>query len=227
MHLFTILRCVLAINPLNSGIPLYSPVRPHTEIESDREPADKPIEESAKKSASSDSTHKGKEEPEQTKQLSEEEKRHLQQLQQRDREVRAHEQAHMAAAGGLARGGASFSFVSGPDGRRYATGGEVSIDTSAVSGDPAASLQKASRISQAALAPAQPSSQDMRVASRAAQMAQEARVEISKERNSTNSQDNQDRHVESRSSKQDEVEGAFQSNAMDESDSGSKLDTSV
>ncbi len=217
----------MAINPLNSGIPLYSPVRPHTEIESDREPADKPIEESAEKSASSDSTHKGKEETQQTKQLSEEEKSHVQQLQQRDREVRAHEQAHMAAAGGLARGGASFSFVSGPDGRRYAIGGEISIDTSPVSGDPAATLLKAARIRQAALAPAQPSSQDMQVASRAAQMAQEARVEISKERTSVDSEDNKDSNVETRSSKQDEVEGAFQSNAMDEEESGSRFDTSV
>jgi hypothetical protein len=58
-------------------------------------------------------------------------------------------------------------------------------------------------------------------------MAQEARVEISKERNSASNQANQDSNVETRIIKQDEVEGAFQSNAMDEEESGSKFDTSV
>ena len=45
-------------------------------------------------------------------------------LRQTDRQVRAHEQAHLAAAGGLARG-VSFTYVTGPDGQRYAVGGEV------------------------------------------------------------------------------------------------------
>jgi len=64
---------------------------------------------------------------------------------------------------------------------QYAVGGEVSIDTSKVSGDPVATLQKAQQIQAAALAPVQPSSQDRNVAARAAQMAVEARAEISKQ----------------------------------------------
>lgn len=95
-----------------------------------------------------------------------------------DQEVRAHEQAHAAAAGGLAKGGPTFEYQRGPDGQLYAVGGEVQIDTSGVPGDPEATLQKAQQIQQAALAPAQPSSQDRSVAVAAAAMAAEARSEI-------------------------------------------------
>lgn len=107
-----------------------------------------------------------------------EQQRVIQNLKDRDKEVRNHEQAHLAAAGGIATRGASFDYVSGPDGRRYAVGGEVSIDTSAVANDPQATLRKAESIRRAALAPAQPSAQDYSVASKAAAMAQQANVEI-------------------------------------------------
>ncbi len=106
----------------------------------------------------------------------------LERLEARDREVRAHEQAHKAAAGRHARGGASFSYTRGPDGRSYATGGSVSIDTSKIAGDPEATLSKMQQVQRAALAPADPSSQDSRVAADAAQKASEARREIAKER---------------------------------------------
>jgi len=102
----------------------------------------------------------------------------LKALQSRDREVRAHEAAHQAAAGNLSTGGASFSYQRGPDGRLYAIGGEVHIDTSAVSGDPKATLRKAETVIRATLAPARPSSQDRQVAARAVQMAAEARTEL-------------------------------------------------
>ncbi len=110
--------------------------------------------------------------------LTEAEQQQVQKLQARDREVRTHEQAHLSAAGGLAIGGASFTFQAGPNGQRYAVGGEVSIDTSAVPGDPKATLQKAETIRRAALAPAEPSSQDFRVAAEASQMAARARQEL-------------------------------------------------
>jgi hypothetical protein len=105
------------------------------------------------------------------------EARVLSELVARDREVRAHEAAH-AAAGGAYAGSPSLTYEKGPDGRSYATGGEVPIDTSPVSGDPQATLQKAQVIRSAALAPAQPSGQDMRVASKASAMAARARVEL-------------------------------------------------
>jgi len=104
--------------------------------------------------------------------------RMVQQLAARDREVRSHEQAHLSAAGGLAHGGASFKFTQGPDGRHYATSGEVSIDVSPVANDPQATISKAQKITRAALAPANPSQADRAVASRANAMAIEARVEL-------------------------------------------------
>jgi len=102
----------------------------------------------------------------------------VRELKARDLEVRTHEQAHLSAAGRYANGGASFTYQRGPNGVSYATGGEVSIDTSPVSGDPKATLEKAQVIQRAALAPAQPSSQDRAVAAAAAQMAAQARAEL-------------------------------------------------
>jgi hypothetical protein len=102
----------------------------------------------------------------------------LQKLAQTDRKVRSHEQAHLAAAGPYARGGATYTFERGPDGRLYAVGGEVAIDTSPVAGDPEATLRKAQAIKASALAPADPSAQDRAVAAQAAQLAASAQAEI-------------------------------------------------
>jgi hypothetical protein len=113
-----------------------------------------------------------------------EEEKLIQELRATDREVRAHEMAHQAAAGGLSKGGPTFEYQSGPDGQRYAVSGEVQIDTSGVSGDPEATLQKAQQIQRAALAPAQPSAQDRSVAVAAAAMAAEARAEIASQNTS-------------------------------------------
>ncbi|MEH6625864.1 MAG: putative metalloprotease CJM1_0395 family protein [Motiliproteus sp.] len=94
-----------------------------------------------------------------------------------DRDVRAHEAAHAAAGGSLA-GSPNLSFTRGPDGRLYATGGEVSIDTSPVSNDPEATIQKAQTIIQAALAPARPSPQDIQVAAQAQALLVDAQAEV-------------------------------------------------
>ncbi len=114
--------------------------------------------------------------------LTEEEKQEVQKLKERDAEVRRHEQAHKAAAGGHARGGPSFEFETGPDGNRYAVGGEVSIDTSAVKGDAQATIAKMQKIRQAALSPAEPSGQDRKVAAQAAQAESKARAELAEEK---------------------------------------------
>lgn len=113
-----------------------------------------------------------------TGQLSESDLQVLNELKRRDTEVRAHEAAHLAAAGGIATSGASFEYQQGPDGIQYAIGGEVNIDTSPVPGDPAATLRKADTIRRAALAPAQPSGPDMQVAANAAAMAAQAQAEL-------------------------------------------------
>ena len=104
--------------------------------------------------------------------------RELQELKQRDREVRQHEQAHVAAGGQYVRGGANFSYERGPDGKQYATGGEVSIDTSEIPDDPEATIRKMQVVRKAAMAPAEPSAQDRSVAAEAAMAESEARAEL-------------------------------------------------
>ena len=101
----------------------------------------------------------------------------VRQLQSRDTTVRAHEAAHIAAGGGVVTGGATYTYQKGPDGRNYAVGGEVGIDPSPVAGNPRATIAKMEVVKAAALAPAQPSSTDLSVASAAAQTQAEARVE--------------------------------------------------
>lgn len=102
----------------------------------------------------------------------------LDKLRERDREVRSHEQAHIATGGSVIASGARYTFQKGPDGQMYAIGGEVAIDASKVAGDPQATQEKARKVRQAAMAPANPSGQDMIVASKAAQMEVEARTEL-------------------------------------------------
>ena len=113
--------------------------------------------------------------------LSEADLRQVQQLKARDREVRAHEQAHLAAGGSLARGGASYTYERGPDGRSYAVGGEVQIASARVPGDPEATAQRAEQVQRAATAPASPSAQDRAVAAQAAALATQARAEANSE----------------------------------------------
>ncbi len=112
------------------------------------------------------------------RELTPEEQEQVKELEKRDAEVRRHEQAHKAAAGQYARGGAKYEYEKGPDGRPYAVGGEVEIDTSPVPNDPAATIRKAEIIKRAALAPAEPSPQDLRVASEADAMKAKARKEL-------------------------------------------------
>ena len=101
----------------------------------------------------------------------------IRKLKARDREVRAHEQAH-ASVGGQYAGAATFTYQRGPDGVLYAVGGEVSIDISAVPGAPQATLDKALQVQRAALAPRDPSSTDRRVAMRAQALARDARAQL-------------------------------------------------
>ncbi len=109
--------------------------------------------------------------------LTDEEQEEVVELKKRDAEVRAHENAHKAAAGQHARGGPTYEYERGPDGRRYAVGGEIRIDTSPVPDDPDATILKMRQVRRAALAPAEPSPQDRRVASEASQQESAARQE--------------------------------------------------
>jgi len=112
--------------------------------------------------------------------LSEEEQREIEELKRRDLEVKAHEQAHIAAGGPYVRGGAHYEYQRGPDGKLYAVGGEVSIDVSPIPDNPEATIRKMQVVRRAALAPAQPSAQDYHIAAMASMEMQKARAELAR-----------------------------------------------
>lgn len=114
------------------------------------------------------------------KALSEEDLLEVSELQQRDAEVKTHEQQH-AAVGGQYAGAPSYTYERGPDGKRYAVGGAVSIDVAPVKGDPEATIRKMEVVRRAALAPAQPSSADRAIAADAAQKSAQARAELAQQ----------------------------------------------
>jgi hypothetical protein len=105
------------------------------------------------------------------------EKKILNELKLRDQEVRSHELAH-ASAGGSTTGAPSYTFEVGPDGKKYAVGGEVSVDLSTVNGNPRATINKMQKVHAAALAPANPSAQDTRVAATASRIILQAQSEL-------------------------------------------------
>jgi len=112
--------------------------------------------------------------------LSDEEQKRVQELKKIDREVRAHERAHRAA-GGTLTGSAQFTYTRGPDGQQYAVSGEVSIDTGREQ-SPAATAAKMEAVIRAALAPANPSAQDVAVAAQARQVLNEVAQAAREER---------------------------------------------
>jgi len=107
----------------------------------------------------------------------------LETLKSTDRKVRAHEAAHLAAAGGLALSGANFQMEAGPDGQRYAVAGDVRISVGE-GRTPEETLRRARLIQAAALAPSDPSSADRAVAAAARAMEMRALGEIAS-RNAT------------------------------------------
>ncbi len=112
--------------------------------------------------------------------FSEEEQQRVAELKARDREVRTHEQAHKNA-GGPHAGAPSYEYTRGPDGNQYAVSGEVSIDASPVAGNPSATISKMEIVIRAALAPAEPSGQDMKVAAQARAAKIKAQTELRRE----------------------------------------------
>lgn len=115
----------------------------------------------------------------QQQQQEQQDAKEIEQLKARDQEVRTHEQAH-AATGGQYAGSPQYEYTTGPDNKRYITGGEVSIDVSEAK-SPEETLRKMEQVRAAALAPAEPSSQDLKVAAEASQKAVEARTDIAEE----------------------------------------------
>lgn len=112
--------------------------------------------------------------------LTQEEQQMVQELKQRDTEVRAHEQAHISAAAGLRTSAASYDYQTGPDGKKYAVGGEVSISFTS-SGNPEEDIQNAETMRNAALAPSEPSGQDRSVAKSAEKIIQDAKQKLAEQ----------------------------------------------
>ncbi len=108
--------------------------------------------------------------------LSKEEQKQVDELKKRDQEVRNHEEAHQRVGGQYASA-PSYEYQQGPDGKNYAVGGQVQIDTAPVEGDPDATIAKMEIVKRAALAPAEPSGQDRAVAAQADATAQQAQAE--------------------------------------------------
>lgn len=110
--------------------------------------------------------------------LSDKEQAELEELKKRDQEVKTHEKAHQSAGGQYASAPV-YDYKKGPDGKDYAVGGHVNIDTSEES-DPDKTIQKMRIVIKAAKAPAEPSGQDMKVAAEAQQTLNEAQMEKAK-----------------------------------------------
>lgn len=138
-----------------------------------REEADKPAD-SANPSQSKSAQDESNPQQQRLEQLE------ITKLVSRDQEVRTHEQAH-AAVGGQYAGAPTYTYTRGPDGKRYAVGGEVGIDTSPVPNDPEATLRKMEVVIRAALAPAEPSAQDRQVAAQAQTQMAEARAQLTQQ----------------------------------------------
>ena len=109
--------------------------------------------------------------------LTDEDQARVRELQQTDREVRAHENAHVPSGGSVVAGGPSYSFTTEPDGRRYAVGGEVPIRAGSASSDPRTRALEARQVISAALAPAHPSGADRAIAAQAARELAQALVD--------------------------------------------------
>ena len=112
--------------------------------------------------------------------LTQQEKQEVAELKTTDAEVKAHENAHKAAAAGLRTSAPNYEYETGPDGKKYAVAGDVNISYQ-TSSDPEVNLKNAQQLKAAALAPAEPSSQDRKVAMKAEREIAKARQEIQEE----------------------------------------------
>lgn len=112
--------------------------------------------------------------------LTEEEQQKVKEMKERHEEVRVHENAHKSAGGQYAAA-PTYTYETGPDGKRYITDGEVSIDIGEEK-DPQATIEKMQVVKRAAMAPAEPSGQDRKVYQEANQKEAAARQELAEDK---------------------------------------------
>lgn len=106
-------------------------------------------------------------------------------LKETDAEVKAHEQAHKSATGGLRTSVANYETEKGPDGREYAVAGEVGISFTEGT-DAKKNLENAQTLKRAALAPSEPSAQDRAIAQKADSLIRKYKQEIARDSKKTN-----------------------------------------
>jgi len=108
--------------------------------------------------------------------LTPEQQKQVEELKAIDSEVKSHERAHVAASGGIGASAPTYTYQKGPDGQNYAVAGQVRIKTSG-SSTAEETIADAKAMEAAALAPGNPSAQDMKVASNASRIISEAKEE--------------------------------------------------
>lgn len=135
-----------------------------------------------------DNHNKNAEEKSSTDKLSDSEQNEVEKLKARDSEVRVHENRHKSVGGQYA-GAPSYSYERGPDGKNYVTDGEVSISLSEED-SPEKTISKMRQVYSAALAPAEPSSQDRQVASEAKRIELNAQQEMREEKSKEDTSEN-------------------------------------
>jgi hypothetical protein len=131
-----------------------------------------------KNDSSSKSENNQNQEKQDATQLTQDERVELSKLKAVDTKVRAHEAAHQS--GPAASGGASFTYEKGPDGVMYAVGGEVPVRIETGS-TPQETISNLQGVIATALAPADPSPQDLSIASKTRVMMMKAQQEFAKE----------------------------------------------
>ncbi|GAB2184689.1 putative metalloprotease CJM1_0395 family protein [Roseibium sp. LAB1] len=155
--------------------------------------------------------------------LDQAEEKQVEKLKQRDQEVRAHEQAH-ARVGGAYSGAPSYTFQQGPDGKRYAIGGEVQIDTSRER-TPEATIRKMQVVIRAATAPADPSSQDLKVAQQARAQISEAQAEVRQKKSEELSGDDEEGNINATTGPDLETAGTDGASGRNNSDGPNAAET--
>ncbi len=101
-------------------------------------------------------------------------------LKETDAHVKAHEAAHKAVGGSLA-GMPHYTYVTGPDGKKYAIAGEVPISIKK-GNTPKQTISNMEQVKAAALAPSDPSPQDLKVAATAERIENQAIMKLYQEK---------------------------------------------
>jgi hypothetical protein len=107
----------------------------------------------------------------------------IRELERIDAEVRTHEAAHQARGGRFA-GAATFTYTTGPDGKRYAVGGQVPINVPAGL-SPEETIAAMEQVRAAAMSPSDPSGADLSVAANASASVARASSELARKRAQT------------------------------------------